>query len=54
MDATYRATKYALLYNFLCVRTNVRYQVAGSFVIQYETKQSIEEALTVFKGWNPT
>lgn len=26
----------------------------GSFVIQYENTQSIEEALTVFKQWNPT
>lgn len=32
----------------------MRYKVAGSFVIQYENKQSTEEALTVFKGWNPT
>ena len=54
MDATYRTTKYALPLYFLCVRTNVRYQVVGSFVIQYENTQSIEEALSVFKEWNPT
>ena len=54
MDATYRTTKYALPLYFLCVRTNVRYQVVGSFVIQYENKRSIEEALNVFKKWNPT
>ena len=54
MDATYRTTKYALPLYFLCVPTNVRYQVVGSFVIQYENKRSIEEALNVFKKWNPT
>ncbi|KAL9978130.1 hypothetical protein ACROYT_G015617 [Oculina patagonica] len=54
MDATYRTTKYALPLFFLCVRTNVRYQVVGSFVIQYENILSIEEALQVFKNWNPT
>ncbi|XP_015749414.1 PREDICTED: uncharacterized protein LOC107329192, partial [Acropora digitifera] len=32
MDATYRTTKYALPLYFLCVRTNVRYKVVGSFV----------------------
>ena len=54
MDATYRTTKYALPLYFLCVRTNVQYQVVGSFVIQYENKGSIEDALNVFKKWNPT
>ena len=44
----------ALPLYFLCVPTNVRYQVVGSFVIQYENKRSIEEALNVFKKWNPT
>ena len=53
MDATYRTTKYALPLYFLCVRTNVRYKVVGSFVIQYENASSIEEALNVFKKWNP-
>lgn len=52
MDATYRTTKYALPLYFLCVRTNVRYQVVGSFVIQYENTRNIEEALNVFKKWN--
>lgn len=54
MDATYRTTKYAFTLFFLCVRTNVRYQVVGSFVIQYENTSSIEETLHVFKKWNPT
>lgn len=54
MDAIYRTTKYALPLYFLCVRTNVQYQVVVSFVIQYENNKSIEEALNVFKKWNPT
>ncbi len=52
LDATYRTTKYDLPLYFLCVRTNVCYQVVGSFVIQYENTQCITEALMVFKEWN--
>ena len=32
----------------------MRYQLVGSFVIQYENTQSIEEALKVFEEWNLT
>ena len=53
LDATYRTTKYALPLFFLCVRTNVCYQVVGSFVVQYENMASIQRALMVFKEWNP-
>ena len=52
LDATYRTTKYDLPLYFLCVRTNVCYQVVGSFVIQYENIECITEALMVFKEWN--
>ena len=37
---------------FLVVKTNVNYQVAGSFVLQSETSHAITEALEVIKGWN--
>ena len=51
LDATYRTTKYDHPLYFLCVRTNVCYQVVGSFVIQYENIEFITEALMVFKEW---
>ena len=51
LDATYRTRKYDLPLYFLCVRTNVCYQVVGSFVIQYENIECITEALMVFKEW---
>uniref|UniRef100_UPI001C07D823 transposase n=1 Tax=Acinetobacter baumannii TaxID=470 RepID=UPI001C07D823 len=37
---------------FVVVKTNVDYQVVGSFAIQEETKISIQEALGIVKGWN--
>lgn len=53
LDATYRTTKYALPLFFLCVRTNVSYQVVASFVTQDEDNGSISEALRIVKEWNP-
>jgi hypothetical protein len=53
LDATYRTTKYALALWFLCVRTNVSYQIVGSFVTQYESTDDLVEALRVFNNWNP-
>lgn len=53
LDATYRTTKYALPLYVLCVRTNVRYQVVGSYLTQYENKRSFEEELNMFKKWEP-
>ncbi|CAH2329517.1 Hypothetical predicted protein, partial [Pelobates cultripes] len=53
LDATYRTTRYALPLFSLCVRTNVCYVVVGAFVIQQETTTSIQEALEMFKTWNP-
>ena len=54
MDATYKTTRYALPLFFLCVRTNVCYQVVGTFVVQYSTMDAISEALQIFQNWNPT
>jgi hypothetical protein len=53
LDATYRTTRYALPLFFLCVKTNVCYQVVGLFVIQQEDIESIKEALEIFRKWNP-
>ena len=53
LDATYRTTKYALALWFLCVRTNVSYQIVGSFVTQFESTDDLVEALRVFNDWNP-
>lgn len=53
LDATYRTTRYALPLFFLCLKTNVGYQVVGLFVIQQEDINSIKEALDILRGWNP-
>ena len=53
LDATYKTTKYDILLLFLCVKTNVRYEVVAAFVIQYETTNGIPEVLSVIKDWNP-
>lgn len=52
LDATYRTTKYALPLFFLVVKTNVDYQVVGSFVLQSEASYEIEKALKVIADWN--
>lgn len=54
LDATYKTTRYALPLFFLCVRTNVCYQIVATFVVQYSTTASIAEALEVIKSWNPS
>ena len=54
LDATYKTTRYSLPLFFLVVKTNVDYQIVGSFVIQSETSDAIHEALAVIKSWNPT
>lgn len=53
LDATYKTTRYSLPLFFLVVKTNVDYQIVGSFVIQSETADAIYEALSVLKSWNP-
>ena len=38
---------------FLAVKTNVDYQVVGSFAVQDETTVAISEAVSILKKWNP-
>ena len=52
LDATYRTTKYALPLFFLVVKTNIDYQIVGSFVLQSEASPEIERVLRVIAGWN--
>lgn len=54
LDATYKTIRYELPLFFLIIRTNANYLVVGSFIIQKETTVSIEEALGIFREWNPT
>ncbi|XP_078493493.1 uncharacterized protein LOC144749079 isoform X2 [Ciona intestinalis] len=58
LDATYKTSKYALPLFFLCIKTNVNYQVVACFVTQNERQSDITEALEMIKtwtpGWNPT
>ena len=58
------ATKYACLmlltkqrnilfhFSFLATKTNVDYQVVGSFAVQDETTDAISEAISILKSWN--
>ena len=52
VDATYKTTRYSLPLFFVVVKTNVDYQIVGSFVVQSETTDAIFEALSVLKSWN--
>ena len=52
LDATYKTSRYALPLFFICVKTNVNYCVVASFIVQYETKAAIAEALEMLKQWN--
>lgn len=52
LDATYRVTRYSLPLFFVVVRTNVDYQVVGSFIIQDETTDATTEALAILQQWN--
>jgi len=42
---------YSLVFRML--RTNVDYKVVAEFMTQYEDQQSISEALSILKAWNP-
>lgn len=53
LDATYKTTRYALPLFFIAVKTNVDYQVVGTFVTEDETVSSITEALELINQWNP-
>ena len=50
LDATYKTTRYSLPLFFVVVKTNVDYQIVGSFVVQSETTDAIFEALSVLKS----
>ena len=39
LDATYKTTRYVLPLFFLVVKTNVDYQIVGTFIIENETKR---------------
>lgn len=54
LDATYITTKYTLPLFFICVKTNVNYQVVAFFFTQDETTDSIIEAVDKLKEENPT
>ena len=52
LDASYCTTRYLLPLFFLAIKTNVHYQVVGSFIIQHEITEAIAEALHTLKQWN--
>ena len=57
LDATYRTTKYALLYFFMVVKTNVNYQVRhrlvchGTHIIQAHFPSSLYQRRRGLRGW---
>ena len=53
MDATYTKTKYAIPLFFVCVHTNVDYNVVAEFMCQSEEQRSIE-AISTITLWNST
>ena len=52
LDATYKTTRFDLPLFLLAVRTNVRYNVVATFIVQHETTDAISEALEIIKSWN--
>ena len=54
MDATYKTTEYGIPLFFVCVKTNVSYSVVAEFIIQLETAEYINEALSILESWNST
>ena len=53
LDATCKATRYALPLFFLVGKTNVDYQVEAAFLIEGETTGNITAALAIIKGCIP-
>ncbi|XP_065654356.1 uncharacterized protein LOC136080895 [Hydra vulgaris] len=53
LDATYKTTKYSLPLFFLVVKTNVDYQIVGTFICEGESAKNIQSALAKIKEWNP-
>ena len=54
LDATYKTTRYSLPLFFIVVKTNVDYQIVGSFATQDELTDSIAEPLAIIKSWCPS
>ena len=54
LDPTHEATRYVLPLFFLVVKTNVDYQIVGTFITENETKLVIKKAMIKFKEWNPS
>ena len=52
LNATYKTTKYSIPLFFLAVKTNVDYQIAGSYAMQDETTDAISKAVAILKSWN--
>ncbi|KAG0430966.1 hypothetical protein HPB47_022216 [Ixodes persulcatus] len=53
LDATYKTTDYSLPLFLIVVKTASCYAVVGTFIVQFETAEFIEEAINIFKTWNP-
>ncbi|KAG7170877.1 Calcium-responsive transcription factor-like 1, partial [Homarus americanus] len=53
LDGVYRSIENSLPLFFLVVKTDVDYEVAGSFIVQSETVAAVKEALGVLREWNP-
>ena len=54
IDATYKTTRYDLPLFFVCVKTNVGYCTVAEFITQSESSNSVDEAISILKQWNPT
>ena len=53
IDATYKTSKYEMPLFFVVVKSNVDYQVVGSFIIEEENSQSMTKAINILREWNP-
>ncbi|XP_064469612.1 uncharacterized protein LOC135384336 [Ornithodoros turicata] len=51
LDAINKTTDYALPLFFLVIKTPSTYLVVGTFIVQFETAECIEEALMMFRTW---
>lgn len=49
-DSTYKTTKYTVPLFFICVQTNMGFQVVASFLLGKETTSLIHEALQIIKN----
>lgn len=54
MDSTFKTVKYDIPLYFICVLSNMTYNVVASFLIGNDNNQEICKALEVLKCWNPS